>query len=326
MKFAYFIEVLSRTGEVERRQGLSSLPIRLGRGYDNDFILDDIHSAAHHAVVDLDATGRLGISDLGSRNGLIHQGKRHDHLRLEGNSVVRLGQTSIRIRPVDFEVGPEIFDDNNYGWEGWPPAISGLVVISLLTIFGIWLSSTEKFTPVHYLMALAPLFAGAMLWCGVWGFANRLFGGHARFGRHLFIAASGLLAAELWSFLSAVVAFSFSLELLTRYGNHIFVAIAVTTLYFHLSTIKHPRGRRLLFTMITLAALGSGLVLMVNHQRNGRLADEFYMSRLFTPALRLSKDHSVDEFMAGADKLKAQVDQKRKKDIAADASDEDDSE
>ncbi|MDO8654323.1 MAG: FHA domain-containing protein [Undibacterium sp.] len=313
MKPAYFIEILSRTGEVQQRHPLTSLPIYIGRAYDNDFILDDIHTAAHHAVVEINAQGRLSIRDLGSRNGLVHLGKRHAQVTIDGHSVIRLGQTSLRIRSADFVVEPEAFDTNNYAWEGWPPALAGVALICLLSLFGTWIADVEKFAPVRYLIALASILATSLIWCGIWAFANRLFGGHARFGRHLFIAASGLAVAELWGLVSSVLGFAFSWEALSRYGSHIFIAIAAATLYFHLRTIKPRRSRRLLVTALMLSLLGSGLVLLINHQRTGRLADEFYMSALYSPALRLSKNHSVDDFMSAAEKLKADVDNERNK-------------
>jgi pSer/pThr/pTyr-binding forkhead associated (FHA) protein len=313
MKSAYYIEILSRNGEVQQRHGLNGLPIRLGRAYDNDFILDDVHTAAHHAIIDLDEQGRLCLNDLGSRNGLVYKGKRHTQLVIDGNHVVRLGQTNVRLRPADFQVEQEAFDTNNYAWEGLPPALTGMLMICILGLFGTWISDTDKFAAVRYLIALAPVLATGLVWSGMWAFANRLFGGHARFGRHLFIAACGLMLAELWSFLSSILAFAFSWEILTRYGSHMFVAIAGGTLYFHLITIKPRPGRRLLITVALLSGLGSSLVLMMNHQRNGRMADEFYMNDLLSPSLRISNNHSVDDFLLRADKLKTGVDKGRKK-------------
>jgi hypothetical protein len=65
--------------------------------------------------------------------------------------------------------------------------------------------------------------------------------------------------------------------------------------------------------------------LMMNYQRHGRLADESYMTEMFSPSLRLSQDHSVDEFMAGAEKLRGKVERERKKGVehGAVAGDED---
>jgi hypothetical protein len=58
--------------------------------------------------------------------------------------------------------------------------------------------------------------------------------------------------------------------------------------------------------------LGSGLILMRNYENAGRLRDELYMSVILPPEVRRSKDHSVDEFMDGAAKLKAAADEARK--------------
>ena len=38
----WFIETLARNGDVLHRHRVERLPIRIGRGYDNDYILDDV--------------------------------------------------------------------------------------------------------------------------------------------------------------------------------------------------------------------------------------------------------------------------------------------
>lgn len=313
MKPPYFIEVLARNGEVQHRHPFSDLPISIGRAYDNALILDDVHSAAHHALVESDGADGLCIRDLGSLNGLMYRGRRRAALSLNGHTVVRLGQTNLRVRSSDFAVEKEAFDSSNYGWEGWPPALAGMILICLLSLSGSWLSDVEKFAPIRYLMTLAQILATALFWSGIWAFANRLFGGHARFGRHLYIAACGMTAAQLLSYLSALAGYAFSWEILTRYSSHLFVAIAAATLYFHLITIKPRLRKRLLASALLFSLMGSGLVLMTNYQRNGRLADEFYMNDLFAPALRVSGNHSVGHFMSGAEKLQAKVDAERSK-------------
>ena len=57
---------------------------------------------------------------------------------------------------------------------------------------------------------------------------------------------------------------------------------------------------------------GSGLVLISNEQRNGRLADELYMSVLLPPEMRATPDASVDEFMADVAAMKERLDRERK--------------
>ncbi|MET3129885.1 hypothetical protein AAKU55_000126 [Oxalobacteraceae bacterium GrIS 1.11] len=311
MRAPYFIETLARNGEVLLRQQVSGLPIRLGRGYDNDFILDDAHTAPCHAVIEADASQRLVLRDLGSQNGSIHGGKRQASIVLDGDTVVRLGHTNVRVRGADHAVAPELTDTTMHGWEGRTPALLGLGLIAVTAAFTNWLVDAQAFEAISYLLIMAYALGGGLVWSGLWALANRLFGGHARLGRHLFIFGCGLVAVECWTLLSRVVAYSYSMDGLTRYGRHMVIALVCCVVFFHLRTIKprHPRG--LALTSLILMGLGSSLALMSNLQLSGHLADEPYMSVLMPPALRLSADHAPDEFFGRAAKLKAGVDAER---------------
>ncbi|MBJ7314275.1 FHA domain-containing protein [Rugamonas sp. CCM 8940] len=324
MKPPYFIELLSRNGEVLQRQAVAALPIRLGRGYDNDFILDDAHTAAHHAVIDGDDEGRLLLRDLGGKNGSVVQGKRQDSIVLGGDTVVRLGHSRLRVRPADFPVAAELADTTMHGWEGATPALTGLAMMALFTLLEYWLSDVEAFQPIRYLLVLASGLGLGLVWSAAWALANRLFGNQARLGRHLFILGGGLLALGAWRSLSSVLAYAWSAELLTRYGNLVSIALACGMVFFHLWTIKPHHPRRMASTSLVLMLAGTTLVLMSNLQTTARAADELYMSVLLPPAVRQSADHSVDDFMAAAGKLKPAADAARSKTVKDDGADDGD--
>ena len=321
MSVAYFVELLSRTGEVEQRHRVAQLPIRIGRAYDNEVILDDEHAAAHHAQVEFDDEGLLQIRDLGSRNGMTYLGRAESQVHINGNSVVRLGQTHLRVRLSNFEVEPEVVDTNNYHWEGVRPALTGVAIIVLLTISSTWLSQTGPFNLLVYLQSGISFLMVAALWSGVWAAANRLFAKHPRFGRHLFIVACGMLSLQIWESVSAVLAFMFSWAWLTRFSNQVEILLLVFVLYFHLCTIKRRYPRHLLILFLVFGAMGSGLSLMSKHKNTGNFGDELYMSEILSPGLRLSQDESLDNFTNKADKLKTIVDQERGK-VVLDADDE----
>lgn len=328
MKAPYFIEILARNGDVLQRQRFERLPIRLGRGYDNDCIVDDAHCAARHAIIEAGADGQALLRDLGSRNGVIHRGKRSAQLMLTGDTVVRLGHTSLRLRPADHPVPPEQLDRTRHGWEGSAPGLAGMLLIGATSLLTVWLNDTQPFQLVRYLQALAYGFGAGLVWSGAWAFANRLFGRHARLGRHLFIFGCGIAAVTVFKLLSALVAYSFSLEFITRYGAHVAVAIAAVMLFYHLSTVK-PSGRRRFAIVCTLfGVLGSGLTLISNEQRSGRLGDELYMSVILPPATRVAPDHSIDDYMAAVASMQARLDAERaskdKAGGAGGADDEDD--
>ena len=321
MTAAYFIEILAENGEVQQRQRIASLPIRIGRGYDNDFILDDAHTAARHAIVEDDGAGGLLLRDLGSQNGVIHRGQRQLQVALSGNSIVRLGHTRLRVRASDHPVAPELSDTTRHDWEGLRPAVAGLTMIGASAAFSNWLSDADAFEPISYLMIIAYALGGGLVWASIWAVANRLFGHVARFGRHLFIIGCGLLAMEVWELGSNVAAYALSLEVLTRYGRHMFIVIVCAMIYYHLRTIKPQHPRRFGLVAVVLAILGSTLILLSNLQISGRLADEAYMSVIYPPALRLSPDHTTEAFLRDAAGLQRAVDAERGK--AARGADED---
>lgn len=323
MKAPYFIEILAENGEVQQRQRIDALPIRIGRGYDNDFILDDAHTAARHAVIEDDGAEGLLLRDLGSQNGVIYRGQRQLQVALNGNSIVRLGHTRLRVRASDHPVAPELSDTTRHDWEGLRPAVAGLAMIATSAAFSNWLGDAEAFDPISYLMIVAYALAGGLVWASIWAVANRLFGHVARFGRHLFIIGCGLLAMEVWELGSNVAAYALSLEVLTRYGRHMFIVIACVMIYYHLRTIKPQHPRRFGLVAVVLAIVGSTLILLSNLQISGRLADEAYMSAIYPPALRLSPDHTTEVFFRDAASLQRAVDAERGKATKGSEEDED---
>jgi hypothetical protein len=309
----WFIETLARNGEVLQRRCIDILPIRLGRGYDNDFILDDDYVAASHARIELDAAGRLVLRDLGSRNGLNHRGKRLQEVVLSGDTVVRIGHTSLRVRAASFPVAPELEDRTFHRWEGALPGAAGILLTAGCALFARWLSDTQYFEFVRYFEALAWGAGAALLWSGGWAFANRLFGRHARLGRHLFVFGCGLSALSLAALLAATAAYAFSLEAFTRYASHAATLLVAGMVYFHLSTVDPENRRRYRWIAAGMAVLGSGLILAYNVQRTGRLSDELYMAVLLPPAVRVSQDHGIDEFMREVEGMKPALDRGRER-------------
>lgn len=312
MNGPFFIESLARNGDVLHRHRVNTLPITIGRGYNNDFILDDAHTAATHAVVELAEDGALVMRDLGSQNGIVVHGKRQASVPINGTTVVRLGHTRLRIRDAAFPVEAEVTDTTMHAWEGGVPALAGLALIALFIGVTEALADTGSFQAIRYLLVIASGIGAGMVWSGVWALANRLFGGHARLGRHLFILGTGLVAIGAWKALSTVLAYAWSAEVFTRYGNHVVMLIAVAMIYNHLRTIKPHKPRAFISSCAVFLALGSGLILMRNYENAGRLRDELYMSAILPPEVRQSKDHSVDDFMGDAAKLKEAADEARK--------------
>jgi hypothetical protein len=304
----YFIELLGRHDEVKARYRFEQLPITIGRGYANDLILDDENVANYHAIIDSTESGVLSMRELGSQQGLVYKGKCVSELTVDGNYAVKLGNAHVRIRNAGYVADDKLINKASLKFDGILPAIAGLLMLTFSSLLSVWLVSTNNFSMVSYLFALAMVLALVILWGGCWAFATRVISGHARFARHLFIVSSAFILIDLWELISTLIAYSFSLEFFTAYGNHATMLIVAIMVFFHLTTISDQHHRRFIGISTAFAIFGSGLILLSNYQRSGNLADELYMSHLLPPELRQSKNQPDEEFIQEAKQLKNKLD------------------
>jgi heme/copper-type cytochrome/quinol oxidase subunit 4 len=312
MSQSIFVEQLTPDGDVIHRTKVTHLPIRIGRAYDNDIILDDPHTAAHHAQIELSQLDELVISDLGSYNGITHANTRESFFVVDGDKTYRLGHSRLRIRTADYKVAAEVTDLTNHRWEGLLPAFTGLVLLLATGLLSTWLADLNQGTLSKYLLELVSVFGFAIGWSGIWALFSRLFTGHARFGRHLFIASAGLTLLELWEYLSGVIAYAFSWESLVVFTTAPVIAICGIVLYFHMRTAGNKRPGRLKIYLIALAILGSAITTTKKYQASNHFTDELYMGNIYPPVVRVSPDHSLEEFMEDMQSLKQTVDKARK--------------
>lgn len=323
MSHSIFVEQLTPDGEVLHRSRVAHLPITIGRAYDNDIILDDPHTAAHHAQIELNQLDELIIADLGSYNGITYANTRENFFVVGGDNIYRLGHTRLRIRTADYKVAAEVTDLTNHRWEGMLPALTGLALLLMTGLLSTWLADLNQGTLSKYLLELVSMFGFAIGWSGIWALFGKLFTGHARFGRHLFIASAGLAFLELWEHLSGLVAYAFSWEALLTFSVHPLIFICAIVLYFHFLTAGNKRPNRLKIYLAAIAILGSAITMTKEYQASNHLSDELYMSRIYPPAVRISRDHSLEEFMADMQKLKEKVDGERKDNPEKDSTEKD---
>ncbi len=312
IKAPYFIELLTRDKNLKERHRFEALPIRIGRSYNNDLILDDPYIAAHHAIIEMAEDGDLQIRDLNSENGLVVNGKKQSQITLE-NHIIRLGHTNLRARHAGSQVANALLDKVAHRWEGWPPAIAGLALVFLSILATTWLNASEGFSFISAMAVISLILFLILMWCGGWAFATRMIsGGSARFGRHIFIVGCTIILIDLWNTFSITFAYAFSLPFLTRYGSLMEVIIFAGMVFFHLMTMSSQRPKRFMHTSLIIAILGISSILISNYQRSGTLADSLYMTYLLPPALRISGDMPVDRFIAEANKLKSELEEARK--------------
>lgn len=310
MRAPFFVEILARNGDVLARHRVETTPIRIGRAYDNDVMIDDPYIAAHHATV-VEEDGGLTLHAETSHNGVIHKKQRHPSVKLDGNTAIRLGHTRLRIRAADHVVANELPDSTNHHWEGWPPAIAGVILLLVTALCSNWLGSTNEIEALGLLTASTGIISTLLVWSGIWALANRLFSGSARLGRHLFIGACGYAAGEIWAVASSILAYAFAWEFLDHYNQFFEMCIIGGLVYFHLVTVNPRHPKRMLVITLCLAVAVNAVLFVNNYRNTGMLAEKLYMEVILPPAIRQTGDQPLAEFFDEATKLREQVEKER---------------
>jgi hypothetical protein len=313
-----WIETLNRVHDVVARVRVDGDSATIGRAYDNDVVLDDPYVAAHHARVARDAQGEIVAHDLGSENGLYdREGRRVPHVAVDGDHIVRVGHTLLRVRDERYRVVPErrAFEPTP---QGRVAAALAIVLVALLAI-ELWLGETGEPRASRYVLQVLAIVGVIAVWTTSWALLSRLFSGSARFSTHLAIALAGMIVFDLYDTLDGFLTYSLSLEALARsryVAGWTFVGVLA---FFHLRAIgpRHLPAKGGIVALVVAAAVGAQTLVQAEAQRaSGRGP---YMTRLMPPAARMRTPDSLPEFFARTDTLKAALDRAREEEPADDS-------
>jgi pSer/pThr/pTyr-binding forkhead associated (FHA) protein len=218
-----WVEILSRQRDVAARFRSTGPEIRIGRGYDNDVVVDDPYVAAQHLRVFRDQSGQLIAEDMGSANGtFLDDGKsRLARIMVDGNHPIRIGRTYLRIREINHAVEQERVARPE--WGRLPVALAVTLGLALLVIyaFDVWLAQTTEPRASSYLLPLLTVAAMVLAWVGMWALLSRIFSGRSQFLRNLLIALAGTMAFTLYAEFARVSAFAL---IWSTASNYLYVA------------------------------------------------------------------------------------------------------
>lgn len=293
------------------RQRIDGDAFTIGRGWDNDVVVDDPHVAAHHLRLVREADGRWLAHDLGSRNGLQIEGRRGSHAQaaVAAGTVLRIGRTRLRLHRGGDPVAPE--QALARGGSPWPAALAASVLVLLLSTLEMHLAETGEPKFVRYLTALLALAAVVVLWTSAWAVISRIFHGHASFGRHLRIAAGGLLAYSVVDMLGGYGAFALSSPALARFVYVAAWLLLGATCLAHLRALGPARARLKMAAVAALAALGIGTQTLKLADARAGDGQPVVLQRLAPPWLRLAGAQAPGAFFDGAAALRAELDKAR---------------
>jgi hypothetical protein len=287
---ALILEVLGRNGEVRLRRVLGDGPLTIGRGYDNDVVLDDPYADARHARVVLGEDGGPVLEDLGSVNALGGpDGRRVTRVVLRPDAEVRVGRTRLRFRDPDAPLPPALRDlpVERLRVPAWLTTPWGqLGVCALAAAVMVWDSWSDSYldsgasTAFNAALGFTLLIA---LWAGIWALAGRVAVHRSRFLAHVAMVSGVVTVGVVYGWVAAWIMFLFpDNPISSPAGMALGAALLAVLLAGHLRLASPMAWRRRWVTGLTVAAA----VLVIGWAAGLPKRREFSDVPAFTPTLK----------------------------------------
>lgn len=312
-----FVEVLGRHGEVTARHPVWRWPIRIGRGYEMDVILDDPFVASAHIGVRELPEGRFSVEDLQSVNGLflLPSSEKRASAKIGPEDLIRIGHTQIRIRPRSYAVAAERTIRVTAAYR--QPLL--FLVISLLVaatfLWDAYVTTSHRDEKAIMVMLMLMVIVAGAVWIAIWALVSRTVGRRANFAAHGFVACAGVLALKGWTTAAGYVAFGLDAGWLDTLGVVGAAALFAYVVYRHLRLASRA-SRRMHATvaaMVSIVAFG-GAAMLSNLTAAMDPATQVHSNALKAPFFILVNGISPTAYLAGADHLKREVDAMAAKD------------
>jgi hypothetical protein len=311
-----WIEVLSRHGEVAARERIDAPEARIGRAFDNDVVIDDVHVAPHHLRIYRGEDGELVAEDLGSLNGLFpeHGAKPVPRLSLAREPGIRIGRTTLRVHDSAHPVAAEKLLTPPRAHARWA---AGLGVSLLLALAALqWLNLTAEATASLMLLPLLGFVTVLVLWTSLWAMLSRVFFGQARFSLQLRIAITACIALVAWDQVAETLSFSFAWRDMMEYAGLGAWAVLAAACYAHLHAIGPRHMRAAMGLVIALLGTGAAVQYLGASEARKLLGQRASLGELRPPEFRLVPLASADAFFKKAEGARLSVDRARVKEPA----------
>ena len=305
MEAPIIIEILDRFGKVKERHKVSNFPLKIGRSYKNDIILDDNYVSPEHIEIILDGDGHILVNDLHSDNGMftLHPLVRHDILTMKENQRIRIGHTDIRVRSEDFKVKETFFDHGK-------PSEWHLLMTNVLFLPLIWALTTGILLADQYfattseahfneiLGAVLPVLIVIVVWTFIWSIVSKVVTHKFYFAYHgMFVGllVSGFYFIELaFEYLEFIFPIDGLSDLLIIFSD---LAFAYLLFYGHLRQSTHFTKRKTRITSAVTTAVIVGVAYLISYVNEPQYQSQpVYSDIMKPPVFVMKRSVSLDEF------------------------------
>lgn len=307
------IEIISSQGLRRDLRIFDKDSVSIGRGYNNDLILQDEFISASHAVISALDEGLLNVEDQKSRNGIFVLGQKgkpnakkkiFQSMQVESGLKLILGNTIIRVFHADHPVAPA----KSISFSKLSSFSVNRKITTWFAILGfLLLYMLDSSTHNYYVesSAVSILFAEFLalclfsIWSGIWTLIGKTIRHRARFRVHItLLCIFAIILLPIKNFCE-YFGYIFADARIEIFSSMILYSIALATLLFgHMSyaTLIKPKVRIVTSIMIPIlicTLLTLGYI---------SLSDKFspsprYYARLKPPIIQPVKVYEIDDFI-----------------------------
>lgn len=309
-----YIEVLDNKGNVLERTRIDSFPVRIGRAYSNEVVVDDPYVCPEHVTIELNDHGSVLARDLNSVNGLWSgSGGKNPIRKLELNSgsQFRIGHTILRYRTFDHPLAPTLRDsENSASFFGSPyiASCAGVMVFALLCLEG-FLASVERVTIAGIVSEPLVTFATLFLWAGLWTLAGRVILSRFNFFEHVTIASLAIVAFFAINAVAEWVEFLFPLIPALWVAGVFGAGVIVAGLVFgHLRFASMMRCRSRVWAAFSVSAALIGISFISDYANRSKFSNVMEFTGIVKPLdAAWVPTMSIDRFIETSQKLKGDL-------------------
>ncbi|MDB5921746.1 MAG: hypothetical protein JWN13_682 [Betaproteobacteria bacterium] len=312
-----FVEIVDRHKDVLARHPIYHWPVKIGRGYQADVLVDDPFIAPIHVAIASAGEERFTVLDLGSLNGfsLTASGKRLDTAEVGPDDLVRLGHTQIRIRTPSYAVPAERPLQATALYRRPAAFMVIAVLVVALFLWNAWIMTSDDDDKYVILLSTIGVITVIGIWISIWSVVSSAIGRRPNFAAHGFVACAGVIALVAASSLFDYLAFGFDMGWLQYVAFVVVAAILAYIVYRHLLLNSRATRKTLVLAGTGISLMVCGAIFAINLAMDlAQDGNQHYNESIKAPAFLFVSGVSPNAFMSDAEALKRKVDAMGKRD------------
>lgn len=298
------IERISRSKKLLSRHQVSGPHVSIGRGYNNDVILNDPYVDANHLLLTVNQEGRWQAIDEGSLNGshFEHEAQLKHARPIQSGDIVALGKSHLRFIYPDHPVAPTIRLSGMEGLLNWlsSPLIVAAILLLYLTLqmVGFYIDSLEIKTSQMFSSVFLKIAVMSVLPM-MFALLARLFKHDARVLTQIVVWYSFFTIFLITDSLGALISFNSSkmwLGSTFMYITELILIFALLWSAFYIAFHQSPLRRLVMVSGLTFGIIGLSYIYTSSNSADFQVKP-IYDNTLLAPEFAISKPVSVQQFI-----------------------------